>query len=85
MAKQLLIALVTVALVGGSYFFVNYEIQSQQENGRTICWRIVPGAARRLPAAERRAIRRQDRCVPPSASPPTSLAGSMTPSWPTTA
>jgi hypothetical protein len=41
MAKQLLIALVTVVVVGGAYFSLNYEVQSQQENGKP-CWKIVP-------------------------------------------
>ena len=83
MAKQLPIVLVIAAVVGGVYFFVNYEIQSQQENGKTTCWRIVPRAG---PAAPRRSAgrsARQGRCVPPSASPPSSSAGSTRPSWPT--
>jgi hypothetical protein len=41
MPKQVLILLAVAALVGGIYFFLNYEIQSQQENGKT-CWKIIP-------------------------------------------
>ncbi len=41
MPKQLLIAFVVAILVGGIYFFLNYDIQSQQENGKA-CWKIVP-------------------------------------------
>jgi hypothetical protein len=41
MPKQLLIALVAAVGVGGVYFSLNYEIQSQQENGKP-CWKIVP-------------------------------------------
>lgn len=38
MARLVLIVLVVAVGVGGSYFFVNYEIQSVKPNG----WRIVP-------------------------------------------
>jgi hypothetical protein len=62
MPKQLLIALVTVVVVGGVYLSLNYEVQSQQENGRA-CWKIVPrggpaalggGSAGEPPAAQLR-------------------------------
>ena len=48
MAKQLLIVLVIAALVGGAYFFLNYEVQPQYENGKRTSWKIV---ARGTPAA----------------------------------
>jgi hypothetical protein len=48
MAKPILILLVVAVAVGGVYFYLNYEIQPEQQNGRTAGWRIVP----RKPAAE---------------------------------
>ncbi len=42
MAKQMLIVLVIAAAVGGVYFFLNYEIQTQNENGKPAYWKIVP-------------------------------------------
>jgi deoxyribonuclease-1-like protein len=42
MAKPALILLLIAAAIGGVYFFLNYEIQSQQIGGRPAGWRIVP-------------------------------------------
>jgi len=44
MSKQFPIAIVVAAVFGGIYFFLNYEVQSQQGNGKT-CWKIVPKAS----------------------------------------
>ena len=41
MAKQILILLIIAALVGGVYFFLNYEVQTQTVEGRR-GWKIVP-------------------------------------------
>jgi hypothetical protein len=45
MAKLGLIVLVVAAVGGGTYFFLNYEIQPQQENGKPAGWKIVPKKA----------------------------------------
>ena len=42
MVKQILILLVVAVAVGGVFFFLNYEILSEQQNGRPAGWRIVP-------------------------------------------
>ena len=41
MPKQLFLVLVAIVVVGGVYVSLNYEVQSQQENGKS-CWKIVP-------------------------------------------
>jgi len=45
MAKQLPIVFVIAAVLGGTYFFLNYEIQTQYENGKAAYWKIVPKGA----------------------------------------
>jgi deoxyribonuclease-1-like protein len=45
MAKQLLIVLVVAAVAGGVYFFLNYDIQRQHDNGKPAAWKIVPKGA----------------------------------------
>ena len=42
MAKLLSILLLIAAVIGGIYFALNYEIQTQYENGKAAYWRIVP-------------------------------------------
>ena len=37
---------------GATYFFLNYEIQTQHENGRAVGWRIVAKTAGQAPAGE---------------------------------
>ena len=49
MAKQLLIVLVIAALVGGVYFFLNYEIQTQNASGKPAYWKIVPKGTQAAP------------------------------------
>ncbi len=66
MAKQILILLVVAAAVGGVYFYLNYEIQPEQQNGQTTGWRIVP----RKPA---------DALAPDGATPDPLPAGPMRP------
>lgn len=41
MGKQTVILLLAAAS-GVGYFFVNYEVQTQYENGKATCWRVVP-------------------------------------------
>ncbi|MEN6450212.1 MAG: endonuclease/exonuclease/phosphatase [Thermoguttaceae bacterium] len=48
MAKFILTLFVVGAAVGGVWFFLNYEIQTEQQNGQTVGWHIIP----RKPAAE---------------------------------
>jgi hypothetical protein len=45
MAKQLFVLLVIAIIVGGVYFFLNYEIQTQYENGKSAYWKIMPKGA----------------------------------------
>ena len=49
MAKQIFILLVVAAVVGGVYFFLNYEIQPQHADGRPAGWKIVPRKPPRMP------------------------------------
>lgn len=42
MVKQILMLLGVAAVVGAIYVFLNYEIQTEQQNGRAVGWRIVP-------------------------------------------
>ena len=41
LVKRLLLLLALLAIAGGSYFFANYEIQPQRENGKVTYWKIV--------------------------------------------
>ncbi|MCE5268113.1 MAG: hypothetical protein LLG00_09530 [Planctomycetaceae bacterium] len=45
MAKPILILLVVAAVVSSVWFFMNYEIQTEQKNGQTVVWRIVARSA----------------------------------------
>ena len=79
MAKLVLIVLVIAAVVGGGYFFLNYEIQRGTPSG----WKIVPrnagagGGARGVAADPPPALLGR-RCE----SPRSNSAGSTRPSWP---
>jgi hypothetical protein len=42
MARLLSILLLVAAVAGGIYFVLNFEIQTQYENGKTAYWKIVP-------------------------------------------
>lgn len=42
MVKQLPVLLMIAAVVGVVYFFLNYEVQTQYENGKATSWKIVP-------------------------------------------
>lgn len=45
MAKPLLILIVVAVVIGGAYFWLNYEVQPLQVDGRPAGWRIVPREA----------------------------------------
>ena len=61
--------LVIAAVTGGVFFYLNYEVQTQYENGRLVCWKIVPkapgGSARHRSARSSR----RPAAVRPSALP----------------
>ena len=40
-----MVILIIVAVAGGVYFFLNYEIQTRQENGKPAYWKIIPKTA----------------------------------------
>jgi deoxyribonuclease-1-like protein len=42
MAKLLSTVLLVAAVAGGIYFALNYEVQTQYENGKAAYWKIVP-------------------------------------------
>jgi len=42
MKKPAIFLILLVLAVGTGYFFLNYEVQREEEGGRTAAWRIVP-------------------------------------------
>jgi deoxyribonuclease-1-like protein len=61
MARFAVVVLVVVVVAGGIFFVVNYEIEPQKENGKTVGWKIVP----RRPASGE--VAPGDRGAPPAA------------------
>ena len=46
MVRQVSTVLLIAAMAGGIYFFLNYKVQTQYENGKPAYWRIVPKRSR---------------------------------------
>ena len=61
MARQAFILLLILAVAGGVGFSLNYEIQTQYDNGKTAYWKIVPRSGQ--------AVQHDGSTVDPSAVP----------------